>query len=96
MPGNEVEDRICNLFELDNSSQGQHLLHGVDGGWSLLNDSQWVGKQRQSVVPLNFNLQNYSVQQLGINVYYYPQYPHFCRLSLLACGNPFLVLNWAF
>lgn len=64
MPGNEVEDRICNLFELDNSSQGQHLPHSVDGSWSLLNDNQWIGKQRQSVVPLNFNLQNYGVQQL--------------------------------
>lgn len=65
MPGNEVEDRICNLFELDNSSQGQHLPHSVDGSWSLLNEDQWVGKQRQSVVPLNFDLQNYGVQQLG-------------------------------
>lgn len=74
MPGNEVEDGICNLFELDNSSQRQYLSQGVAGNWSALNDNQWVGKQRKSVVPLNLNLQNYSVQQLGIDDLHLLQY----------------------
>ncbi|KAJ0099754.1 hypothetical protein Patl1_21721 [Pistacia atlantica] len=64
MPGEEVEDGIHNLFELDNSSQGQHFSHAVNGNWSVLNDNLWVGKQRLSVAPLNFNLKNYGVQKL--------------------------------
>lgn len=65
MPGNEVEDGIHSLFELDNSLQGQHLPQAGDGNWPVLNYNQWVGKLRQIGAPQNFNLKNYSLQQLG-------------------------------
>ncbi|EOY03650.1 Heat shock protein DDB_G0288861, putative isoform 2 [Theobroma cacao] len=67
MPGNEVEDGIHSLFELDNSLQGQHLPQAGDGNWPVLNYNQWVGKLRQIGAPQNFNLKNYSLQQLGTN-----------------------------
>lgn len=78
MPGEEVEDGIRNLFELDNSSQGQHFSHAVNGNWSVLNDNLWVGKQRHSVAPLNFNLKNYGVQKLGINGFHFIYLYIFC------------------
>ncbi|KAL5807930.1 hypothetical protein ACOSQ3_028621 [Xanthoceras sorbifolium] len=62
MPGNEFEDGIHNLFEVDKSSQGQHLSHAVNGSWSVLNDNQWV--RTQSAVPLNFNPKSYGLQKL--------------------------------
>ncbi|KAK3212603.1 hypothetical protein Dsin_017309 [Dipteronia sinensis] len=64
MPGNEVEDGIHNLFEVDNSFQGQYPSHAVNGSWSVLDDNQWAREWRQSVVPLNFNLKSYSLQKL--------------------------------
>ncbi|XVF16741.1 hypothetical protein REPUB_Repub10bG0058300 [Reevesia pubescens] len=64
MPGNEVEDGIYSLFELDNSLQGQHLPQAGDGSWPVLNYNQWVGKPRQIESPQNFNLKSYSLQQL--------------------------------
>ncbi|OMO73290.1 hypothetical protein CCACVL1_17351 [Corchorus capsularis] len=65
MPGNEFEDGIHNLFELDNSLQGQHLPQAGDGIWPVLNYNQWVGKLRQIGTPQNFDLKNYSLGQLG-------------------------------
>ncbi|XP_044467673.1 uncharacterized protein LOC123197430 [Mangifera indica] len=64
MPGEEGEDGVRNLFEVDNSLQGQHLSHSVNGNWSVLNDNLWFGIQRHSVTPLNLNLKNYGVQKL--------------------------------
>lgn len=69
MPINEVEDGIHNLFEVDNSSQVQHLSHVIDGGWSVINGNQWAAEQRQSVVPLNFNQHRYSLQISGIDAF---------------------------
>ncbi|OMP07812.1 hypothetical protein COLO4_07020 [Corchorus olitorius] len=65
MPGNEFEDGIHSLFELDNSLQGQHLPQAGDGIWPVLNYNQWVGKLRQIGTPQNFDLKNYSLGQLG-------------------------------
>lgn len=67
MPGNEVEDGICNLYELDNSSQRQHLSQAVGGNWPVFDNSQWVEKQTQIGAPQNFNLKNYSLHLLGID-----------------------------
>ncbi|KAF5480205.1 hypothetical protein F2P56_000971 [Juglans regia] len=64
MPGNEVEDRIHKLYELDNSSQDQQQSQAVEGSWPAHNYNQWVGKRRQIGSALNFNLKNCNVQQL--------------------------------
>jgi hypothetical protein len=64
MPGNEVEDRIHNLYELDNSSKGQHQSQALDGNWPVLNYNQWVGKQRHIGEALSYNLKNCNSQQL--------------------------------
>ncbi|KAM3760971.1 hypothetical protein ACB098_01G232600 [Castanea mollissima] len=64
MPGNEVEERIHNLYELDNSSQGQYHSQALDGNWPVLNYNQWVGKQRQIGEALSFKLKNSNTQQL--------------------------------
>ncbi|GKV08840.1 hypothetical protein SLEP1_g20416 [Rubroshorea leprosula] len=64
MPGNEVEDRIRNQFELENSFQSQRLLQAADGSWPVLNSNQWVRKLGEVGAPLNFNLKSYSLQQL--------------------------------
>ncbi|XP_022741851.1 uncharacterized protein LOC111293361 [Durio zibethinus] len=64
MPGNEVEDGIHSLFELDNSLQGQHLPQATDGSWLVLNYNQLVGKLRQIGAPQHFSLKSYSLQQL--------------------------------
>ena len=42
MPSNEVEDRICNSFEQDNSSQGRLQSQAVGESWPI-NYNQWVG-----------------------------------------------------
>ncbi|XWS32958.1 hypothetical protein CRYUN_Cryun22dG0035600 [Craigia yunnanensis] len=63
MPGNEVEDGIHCLFDLDNSLQGQHLPQAADGNWPVLNYNQWVGKLRQFGESQNFNLKSYNLQQ---------------------------------
>jgi hypothetical protein len=76
MPGNEVEDRIHNLYELQNSSQGQHQSQAVDSNWPVLNYNQWVGKQRQTGEALSSNLINCNVQQLGICDFHYLRYSH--------------------
>ncbi|GLU10963.1 hypothetical protein SLE2022_277370 [Rubroshorea leprosula] len=64
MPGNEVGNRICNQFELENSLQGQNLLQAVDVSWPVLNSNQWVRQQGEVGALLNFNLKSYSLQQL--------------------------------
>ncbi|KDP27237.1 hypothetical protein JCGZ_19936 [Jatropha curcas] len=64
MPGNEVEEGICNLYELQNSSRGRLLSQAVCGNWPVLDYNQWVGKPTPSGAPLYFNLKNYSSQQL--------------------------------
>lgn len=71
MPGNEVEERIHNLYELDNSSQGQYHSQALDGNWPVLNYNQWVRKQRQIGEALSFKLKNSNTQQLGISDLYY-------------------------
>ena len=71
MPGNEVEDRIHNLYELDNSSKGQHQSQALDGNWPVLNYNQWVGKHRQIGEALSYNLKNCNSQQLGISIFHY-------------------------
>lgn len=63
MPGNEVEDRICNFFEQDNSSQGHLQSQTVGGSWPV-NYNQWVGNQRQIGEAINFNPKNFNVRQL--------------------------------
>ena len=42
MPSNEVEDRICNSFEQDNSSQAHLQSQAVGESWPI-NYNQWVG-----------------------------------------------------
>ncbi|XP_022750727.1 dentin sialophosphoprotein-like isoform X2 [Durio zibethinus] len=64
MPGNEVEDGIHSLLELDNSLLGQYLPQAVDGNWPVLNYNPWIGKLRQIGAPQNFNLKSYNLQQL--------------------------------
>ena len=83
MPGNEVEDGIHSLFELDNSFQGQHLPQAVDGNWPLLNYNQWVGKLRQCGALQNFNLKSYNLQQSGINLLTLNSI--FCSFFFFAC-----------
>ncbi|XP_065855430.1 uncharacterized protein [Euphorbia lathyris] len=66
MPGNEVEDRICNVYELDNSSQNQHTSHisrAVGGNWPVLDYNHWVGKPIQIGGPPNLNLENHTLQR---------------------------------
>ncbi|XP_024016918.1 uncharacterized protein LOC21403884 isoform X1 [Morus notabilis] len=65
MPGNEVEERIRILYELENFSQGQHLSHAVNDSRPVLIYNQWVENQRQISEPLSSNLKNYTVQPLG-------------------------------
>ena len=67
MPGNEVEDRICNSFEQDNSSQGHLQSQTVGGSWPV-NYNQWVGNQRQIGEAINFNPKNFNVRQLGMAI----------------------------
>ncbi|KAK2974594.1 hypothetical protein RJ640_003269 [Escallonia rubra] len=61
MPGNEVGDRVHNFFAQDNSPQGQHHPQAVDGSWPVLNNTLWVGSQRQSGVPNSYP-KNYNLQ----------------------------------
>ena len=66
MPGNEIEERIRFLYELDNFSLGQHQSQAVYDNQPVLIHDQWVEKQKQIGRPLSFNLNNnYSGQQLG-------------------------------
>lgn len=60
MPGNEIEDKIRILYELDNFSLGQHRSQAVDDSRPVLIYNQWVEKQRQG-----FNLKSSTVQQFG-------------------------------
>ncbi|KAJ9147532.1 hypothetical protein P3X46_029682 [Hevea brasiliensis] len=62
MPGDELEEGICNLYDLDNSSQWQ-LSQAVGGNWPLVDFNQWVGKPTQIGAPQNFNLKNYNLRQ---------------------------------
>ncbi|XP_050226775.1 uncharacterized protein LOC126676586 [Mercurialis annua] len=64
MPGNELEDGIHHLYELDNSSRSQHLSEVIGGNWPVLDYNQWVGKPAQIGSLPNFSLKNYSLQQL--------------------------------
>lgn len=80
MPGNKPEEGICNLYELDNSSQSRHLSQVVGGNWPVLDYGQWFGKPTQIEASQNFNLQNYNLQQLGINGICYLCY-YLSRLS---------------
>lgn len=66
MPGNEIEERIRILYELENFSQGQHQSEAVDDSQPVLIYNQWVEKPRQISKPLNSNLKNYTGQQLGL------------------------------
>ncbi|KAH7532720.1 hypothetical protein FEM48_Zijuj04G0052200 [Ziziphus jujuba var. spinosa] len=64
MPGNEIEDRIRILYEIDNFSLDQHQSQAVDDRRPVLIYNQWIEKQRLNNEPLNFNWKNYSLQQL--------------------------------
>ncbi|KAI3463905.1 hypothetical protein Pfo_020568 [Paulownia fortunei] len=66
MPGNELGDRVHNFFAQDNSSQGQHQSHVLEGNWPVLNNNFWVGSQRQIDV-LNSSSKNYSSQNSEID-----------------------------
>ena len=59
MPGNEIEDKIRILYELEKVSQP------VDDSQSALIYDQWLEKQKQS-----FNLKNSAVQQFGKPKFY--------------------------
>ncbi|XP_057791905.1 uncharacterized protein LOC131008842 isoform X2 [Salvia miltiorrhiza] len=61
MPGNELGDRVHNFFAQDNSSQGQHQSHGLEGNWPVPNNNFWVGSPR-AVDVLNSSTKNYSGQ----------------------------------
>ncbi|KAG8659616.1 uncharacterized protein LOC110610133 isoform X3 [Manihot esculenta] len=63
MPGNKLEEGICNVYELDNSSQW-HLPQAVGGNWPVIDFNQWIGKPRPIGAQQNFNLKNYNLQQL--------------------------------
>ncbi|PON83484.1 hypothetical protein TorRG33x02_207560 [Trema orientale] len=58
MPGNELEEKIRILYELDNFSLGQHHSQAIDDSQPVLIYDQWLEKQRQS-----FNLKSSTVQQ---------------------------------
>ncbi|XP_062106519.1 uncharacterized protein LOC133817898 isoform X2 [Humulus lupulus] len=58
MPGNEIEDKIRIIYELEKVSLGQHRSQPVDDSQSVPLYDQWLEKQRQS-----FNLKNSTVQQ---------------------------------
>ncbi|XP_038700046.1 uncharacterized protein LOC119997238 isoform X2 [Tripterygium wilfordii] len=64
MPDNQVEDRLRNLFELENISQSQILSQSAGSNWPVLNHSHWVGRQGQFAAPLDFNPQYPSERQL--------------------------------
>ncbi|KAF5725403.1 hypothetical protein HS088_TW23G00125 [Tripterygium wilfordii] len=64
MPDDEVEDRLQDLFELENISQSQILSQSVGGNWPVLNHSHWVGRQGQFAAPLDFNPQYFSEREL--------------------------------
>ncbi|XP_047967681.1 uncharacterized protein LOC125211791 isoform X1 [Salvia hispanica] len=66
MPGNEFGDRVHNFFAQDNSPQGQHQSHGVDGNWPVSNSNFWVGSPRPVDV-LNSSTKNYSGQNPEID-----------------------------
>ncbi|CAA0826602.1 dentin sialophosphoprotein-related [Striga hermonthica] len=66
MPGNELGDRVHNFFAQDNSSQGPHQSHVLEGNWPVLNSNYWVGSQRQIDV-LSSNNKNYSSQNSEID-----------------------------
>lgn len=65
MPGNEVGDRVQNLFGQDNLSQDQHHPQVIGGNWPHLSNNPWVVSQRQIGSPYNSNLKNCNVQQSG-------------------------------
>lgn len=71
MPGNEIEDRIRILYEIDNFSLDQHQSQAVDDHRPVLIYNQWIEKQRRNNEPLNFTQKNYSVQQLGTTYFHY-------------------------
>ena len=65
MPGNEIEDKIRILYELNNFSLGRHHSQVVDDGRPVLIYDQWVDKEIQIGEPLSFNLKNSTLQQFG-------------------------------
>lgn len=67
MPGNEVEDRICNFFEQDNSSQCHLQSQTLGGSWPI-NYIQRIGDQRRTGEAIKFNLKNFNVQKLGMAI----------------------------
>lgn len=67
MPGNELGDRVHNFFAQDNSSQGQHQSHALEGNWPVNNNNFWVGSPRQLDV-LNSTSKNFSPQNSGITL----------------------------
>lgn len=69
MPGSKIEDRIRILYEIDNFSLDQHQSQAADDNQPVLIYNQWIEKQRHINEPLNFNLKNYTVQQLGITYF---------------------------
>ncbi|KAF2299328.1 hypothetical protein GH714_031576 [Hevea brasiliensis] len=83
MPGNKPEEGICNLYKLDNSSQGRHLSQAVGGSWPVLDYDQWVGKPTRIGATQYFNRKNYNLRQLdslkgndveSLNVAFDPNY----------------------
>ncbi|XP_051113481.1 uncharacterized protein LOC127239400 [Andrographis paniculata] len=64
MPGNEFGDRVHNFFAPDNSSQGQHQSHVLQGNWPVLNNNIWVNGQIQ-IDPTNSS-NNYALQNSDI------------------------------
>lgn len=66
MPGNELGDRVHNFFAQDNSSQGQHQSHALEGNWPVNNNNFWVGSPRQLDVP-NSTSKNFSSQNSEID-----------------------------
>ncbi|KAL8547116.1 hypothetical protein ACS0TY_006728 [Phlomoides rotata] len=66
MPGNELGDRVHNFFAQDNSSQGQHQSHALEGNWPVNNSNFWVGSPRQIDV-LNSTSKNFSSQNSEID-----------------------------
>ncbi|WCJ25598.1 dentin sialophosphoprotein-related [Euphorbia peplus] len=60
MPGNEAEDRIYNVYDLDNSSQNQHISRAVGGNWPVLDYNHWVGNGGTP----NLNLNNHTLERL--------------------------------
>ncbi|KAL1553443.1 hypothetical protein AAHA92_14120 [Salvia divinorum] len=66
MPGNELGDRVHNFFAQDNSSQGQHQTHGLEGNWPVPNNNFWVGSPRPVDV-VNSSTKSYSGQNPEID-----------------------------